>query len=420
MLVGDLIVSTRELGPDPCQVISWLAAAGTATTGGTLTAGTYYLQATAVTPWGESTPTNEQTIVVGGANNAITVTIGFAGGFNSSITGIKLYLGTVSGGENVYYFFPITPLASDILLILSNHAASGVPPTQNRAYLPDTDGGFTSAATLYRWLNESLKALARVTGGIQDSCGIASISGQRRYVAPGQWLRFDQCFYDGWELDLGNKGDTFRNRNITANISISLMVDAQSDTTRIELYWTPGRTSGTAQINGTVTAVSSTVPIQTVVGWLLADGYALLSDGTNNEIISYSAQTPTQLTGCIRGWSGTQPFAFISAETVITELNIELTGYRMPYVYNVGQAAVTLGVPPGWEPFLKDYMLGLFRNAEQETEEGKGLMKQATDGLEAWVKSNKPVAGPRQARMYGDFGIRGLVPGGLTGGIIIP
>jgi hypothetical protein len=65
-------------------------------------------------------------------------------------------------------------------------------------------------------------------------------------------------------------------------------------------------------------------------------------------------------------------------------------------------------------------MLGLFREAEQERQEASDLMKQATTGLEQWAKSNKPVAGPRQCQMYGNTGIRGLVPGGLSGGIIIP
>jgi len=274
---------------------------------------------------------------------------------------------------------------------------------------------------MYRWLNDALKAAARITNGIQDAVGVSSVSGQRRYVTTlqGQWLRLDQCFYDGWELDLGNKAETFRNRNLTANIAISLMVDAQSDTTRLELYWTPSRTSGTATTTAPITTGAITIPITGVSGWLLQDGYALISDGVNSEVITYSAQNGSSMTGVIRGWSGTQSFAFLTGAT-ITELNIELNGYRMPYVYSVGQAGLALGVPPGWEPFLKDYLLGTFREAEQESQEAQSLKDRAAKGLEAWVKSNKPVAGPRQMRMYGDYGLRGTVPGGLTGPLIIP
>ncbi len=210
--------------------------------------------------------------------------------------------------------------------------------------------------------------------------------------------------------------ETFRNRNLTANITISLMVDAQSDTTRIELYWTPGRTSGSTTTNATLNAGDLNVGINAATGWLLADG--LVQVGA--EILSYSAITATQLQNVIRGWNGTVTPATLATGATVKELNIELLGYRMPAVYSVGNSAMNLGVPPGWEPFLKDYMVGLFREAEQERQEAQSLKDGAVKALESWAKSNKPVAGPRQCRMYGDYGIRGLVPGGLTGGIIIP
>jgi hypothetical protein len=416
MLVGDLILNVRSLGPDLPQVFPAPALNSLVpTTVGTLGAGTYFIVITAITPWGESLPSTEASVTLAGPNNAIQVNFFDIAG----VTGIyRIYVGFTTGTES--FFFQFGPGATSPITILNaNNQQFGSPPVRSSAFLPDTDGGFVSAATMYRWLNDTLRAAARVTGGIQDACGIASTSGNRRYVAPGQWLKFDQCFYDGWELDLGNKAETFRNRNLTANIAISLMVDAQSDTTRIELYWTPSRTSGTATTTGPITAQASTIPFTGLLGWLLADGYAMISDGTNTEIVTYSAQNPTSLTGVIRGWAGTQPFAF-QAGAIIAELNVELNGYRMPYFYSVGQAGVTLGVPPGWEPFLKDYLLGTFRKAEQETDEGEKLQGQATKALTDWVMSNKPVAGPRQMRMYGDYGLRGTVPGGLTGPIIIP
>lgn len=416
MLVGDLIMNVRSLGPDNPQVmgppgLSSLTAV--TSVGGSIAPGTYFIVLTAVNQWGETLASTEQSVTIVGPNNSIQ--IAFFGPPNA--TGLRVYLGFNSGAENLYFNFSIATSPVTLLSITNFIAAS--PPVNASAFLPDTDGGFCSASTMYRWLNDTLKAASRVTGGIQDACGIASVSGNRRLVAPGQWLKFDQCFYDGWELDLGNKAETFRNRNLTANIAISLMIDAQSDTTRIELYWTPSRTSGTATTTGPITTSATTIPLTGVNGWLLADGYASISDGVNpTEIVTYSAQNPS-LTGCIRGWAGTQAFAWGTGATV-RELNVELNGYRMPYVYSVGQSLVTLGVPPGWEPFLKDYLLGIFRKAEQETEEGERLQQQATKALTDWVMSNKPVAGPRQMRMYGDYGLRGTVPGGLTGPIIIP
>jgi hypothetical protein len=416
MLVGDLIMSVRALGPDPPLAALQapnVGVPGAAVWGGSLIPGTYYVVVTQLNPWGESLPSTEQSVVVVSTGFVISITP------DVGATSARVYIGTSSGLENNYMTFAVTPGSTTSLTFTGVGTVGGVPPATSSAYFPDSNGGFVSASTLYSWLNEALKAAARATGGIQDTCGISSVSGMRRYVVPGQWLKFDQCFYDGWELDLGNKAETFRNRNLTANIAISLMVDAQSDTTRIELYWTPSRTAGATTLSAPIVLNSFNLPINPPAGWLLADGFAGINDGTNQEVVSYSAQTASALTGCIHGWSGTQPYAF-AAGAVVSELNIEINGYRMPATYSVGQSAVTLGVPPGWEPFLKDYMLGLFRGAEQETDEGEKLKASALKGLAEWAKSNKPVAGPRQCRMYGDSGIRGVVPGGLTGGIIIP
>jgi hypothetical protein len=426
-LVGDLIMNVRALGPDNPQMTLGIPGVGVPAqavlAGGTLPNGSYFTVITQLNPWGESLGSAEQAITTTGGNNGFTVVVTPSIG----AVAVRVYLGTLAGQENIYALYTLAgglvPGVANTLNFTNLGIAAGQPTVNSSAFVPDSDGSFVSSATMYRWINDALRAASRITGGIQDAVGIASVSGQRRYVTTlqGQWLRLDQCFYDGWELDLGNKAETFRNRNLTANISISLMTDAQSDTTRLELYWTPSRTAGTASTNANILATDTNIAITGVSGWLLADGYALISDvaGTNSEVVSYSAQTGSQLVNCIRGWAGTQPFPFLSGASV-TELNIELNGYRMPYVYSVGQGLTALGVPPGWEPFLKDWMLGSFRKAEQETDEGQKLQDGAAKMLEQWVKSNKPVAGPRQCRMYGDYGVRGLVPGGLTGGIVIP
>lgn len=418
MNVGDLILGVRALGPDPAPVLSIASGSAPvlALVPGTFVVGpaTWYLVYTLINQWGETVPSLESSIAVT-AGNTIQLAPNFIANNTTSI-GIRVYYGEVSGGETIMEEFQYPADFTSGKVILTGNGNYAIPPTYSSAFLPDGDGGFASATTMYRWLNEALKAAARATGGIQDTCGVASVSGMRRYTAPGQWLKFTQCFYDGWELDLGNRAETFRNRNLTANISISLMVDAQSDTTRIELYWTPSRTSGKSSTSDPLLAADTDVQINPSNGWLLQDGLVQVG----NEILTYSAITATDLQNCIRGWNGTQPAASLAANAIVSELNIELTGYRMPAVYEVGNAGVTLGVPPGWEPFLKDYMLGLFRDAEQERQEAKDLKDSAMKGLESWAKSNKPVAGPRQCRMYGDYGIRGLVPGGLSGGLIIP
>src|SRR5437660_1761288 len=234
-----------------------------------------------LTAWGETTVFPEQSFTIGGGLNSVSASVNI---FQGAIS-VRIYYGSAAGQEFQYEQFSV--VSNPVIGTLANIPISGAPPVRNSAFLPDTDGGFVSSYTMFRWLNDALKAAARITGGIQDTCGIASVSGMRRYVSPGQWLRFDQCFYDGWELDLGNKAETFRNRNLTANIAISLMVDAQSDTTRIELYWTPSRTSGKTTTSGTLLANDQNVNINPATGWLLADGFVQVGA----EIMSYSAIT---------------------------------------------------------------------------------------------------------------------------------
>jgi len=212
--VGDLIMNVRSLGPDsPIMTLTALSPGSpTAATlvGGILAAATYYVQVTQLTNWGESLASNEQSVTIVGPNNGFTIVVNPQIGCSS----VRVYAGTSTGQENFYALYNVAnglvPGASNTLNFTGLNVVAGSPPLNSSAFVADSDGSFVSAATMYRWLNDALKAAARITGGIQDAVGISSISGQRRYVVTlqGQWLRLDQCFYDGWELDLGTKAET--------------------------------------------------------------------------------------------------------------------------------------------------------------------------------------------------------------------
>lgn len=68
----------------------------------------------------------------------------------------------------------------------------------------------------------------------------------------------------------------------------------------------------------------------------------------DNEIMSYSIVSLTQLTGLIRGYSGTIPSAH-SSGALVTQLILRLLGRRMPVPVAVGQSANILDIPQGWE-----------------------------------------------------------------------
>lgn len=75
------------------------AAPSTATTGGTLTAGTYYYVITALNSGGETTQSNEVSQVTTGATSTITLSWASVAG----ATGYNIYRGTAAGLENAQF-----------------------------------------------------------------------------------------------------------------------------------------------------------------------------------------------------------------------------------------------------------------------------------------------------------------------------
>lgn len=97
----------------------------TATTGGSLTAATYYYVVTALTASGETVKSNEQSIATTGSTSTVTVTWGAVAG----ATGYRVYRGTSAGAESVYY------APGNVTTFTDTGATStaGTPPTTNTA-----------------------------------------------------------------------------------------------------------------------------------------------------------------------------------------------------------------------------------------------------------------------------------------------
>jgi hypothetical protein len=77
-----------------------MTSAVAAETGGTLTAGDYYYKVSAIGPWGESVASAESSAAtIVGATGSVTVTYGAVSG----ATGYRVYRGTATGEQNLYY-----------------------------------------------------------------------------------------------------------------------------------------------------------------------------------------------------------------------------------------------------------------------------------------------------------------------------
>lgn len=116
-------VTDAQIQWDSTVLLSFptLTSVTTSTTGGTLAAGTYFYVVTAIFPQGESTKSNELSVVTTGTTSSNTINWTAVTG----ATGYRIYRGTTTGGQNVYYS------VGAVTTYLDTNAAStgGSPPT---------------------------------------------------------------------------------------------------------------------------------------------------------------------------------------------------------------------------------------------------------------------------------------------------
>lgn len=150
ILVGDPIIAMRALGPDPCGVLPPpVGATVTAAAGGGLFAATWYVVLTYLTPWGESSRSREIPVVLAGGNLAFQVTIP---NLAPGATAVRAYFGIQTGLEAQYQQQDVSTIApgAQVQFTVSAWGAGAIPPQKSSAYLPDSDGGYVSAAIAYR------------------------------------------------------------------------------------------------------------------------------------------------------------------------------------------------------------------------------------------------------------------------------
>ncbi len=140
------IFNTGTLGPPTIGTLT------TNTTGGTLAIGTFFYVVTALNSVGETIASAEKSITTTTATSTITIPWGLVGGASS----YKIYRGTASGGENVYFTATgTTPSFTDT----GAAGTSGTPPSVSTAL----------SASLY-------KDLTLVAGGLDNTGGVYSFN----------------------------------------------------------------------------------------------------------------------------------------------------------------------------------------------------------------------------------------------------
>ncbi len=398
-LVGDPILAMRAQAPDlpPTLPPPTASFAVVAATGSTLAAGTYLLVVTQRNAFGETLPTAESSAQVVGANQGIQVTSLLLPGAST----IRAYLtqpGGTSGGEIQFVESTASPFT-----ISTPPPATGIPPTRATAYLPDMDGPQVSAGIVFGWLNEGLKKLSRITGGLLDYAGVPTQAGNPLYVMPGEWLKIIDVWYNGYWIQGAKRGDFFRRNAVNAQILTGVTVSVFTDRQVLEVTYQPDRNAGSTATTADMTATDVSVPIANISAFLLPFGFAQIG----SEIVGYSSLLAGAMSGLIRGLGSASPAQAWPSGTTVKELPLFWCGKRVfGTTYAPGQSNLNLPVPDGWDPILKTYLLGCFRELEQDERNAERLYKQFASEGEAWMYANRlipsfvQVGGTNQPEIY--------------------
>jgi hypothetical protein len=327
-------------------------------------------------------------------------------------TTIRAYL-TLPGGASQSEIGFVESTVSPFTIIAAPTAA-GIPPARATAYLPDADGSTFGASTLFKWLNEGLKRLSRICGGLQDYAGVSTEKGNPFYVLPGQWLSITDVWYGGYWVQGGKRQDFFRRNSVTSSILNAVTVSIFTDRQVIETSYQPDRSGGITSTTADMQPTDTRVPLSNVGAFLLPFGFAQI--GT--EMVAYSSLGGGYMGGLIRGVGSSAVPQFWPAGTTVTELPLFWCGKRIfSIAYQPGQSSQVLTIPQGWENILVYWMLAQAREAEQDGQNAKRLLDQFQKDGQQWLMENKGVVTKVQV---GDPTSPLVYNQTVAGGIIVP
>jgi hypothetical protein len=276
-------------------------------------------------------------------------------------------------------------------------------PSRSTSFLPDTDGNFIGGYMAYRLLNRALQEMVKIAGGIIDVTGVQTQVNQSMYRLASPFYGFTNAWFDGYPMDVVQRSMMYL-RNSAAGFSGILSYEQDGPQQVIQVWPQSNRTGGQTYLSGEVGADDNE--------FIAFDASGFLSIGLcqiDDEIMVYSqiqkTTTPPviqyQFSGVTRGMGGTTP-AIHQPDAIVTELNLRMSGYRMPKTYQVGDSAQTLMVPQAWETPLVLHMLAQVRSMEQDDATAQKLLSDFQAQAEKIAKGSR--AGrikPRQIPIWG-------------------
>jgi hypothetical protein len=261
---------------------------------------------------------------------------------------------------------------------------------------PSADGGLFRAQTLYRFLNDGVKALAaRTNWVVEDWTAVAVAQHLPTYDINAQWQAFDEVFVKGWRLGLATEGYLLWPQVVESGQSLVYALHNTTDHWNLRFFPAPNYTDAATTLVGGVTATSTSLVVADATGFL-PYGFVQLE----SELIQYYNLTGTTLSGLVRGVGATSAAAHVDL-TAITHCSGWIKGKRTPREITIATDLVE--VPLAFQYPLQLYVLSRCAQAQNDDAGAQSLMQQFMQECEQ--RKNDPKLQANQGlsvKPYGD------------------
>lgn len=280
--------------------------------------------------------------------------------------------------------------------------------------LPDSDGMFR-ASTLYGWLDDGVRIMARLCGSIIDDwIALPQVGLQPWYAVPAPFQTMTDAFSNMWRISLRdiNAGDVIWPSTPQA-ASQSLWGYQRKRTDHLEIgLWPVPLTSDPVTILVTALGVSGDPSVNlTGVTGFLPSGFVQI----DSEIIQYQQVVGSSLMVLSRGQCGTTAVTHLAGAAVLS-LGLWIRGTRSPMRIIASTSFVELPLDIVGE--LKTYLLARCRRAENEHEEARALMKEFQEACRGIRGDPNRIENTWQVPAFGESSPGPIYPGGGFGIIV--
>lgn len=304
------------------------------------------------------------------------------------------------------------PQAGEIITSVRDMGPDPVYDDVTGEPLPDADGSFLRASTLYRWLTNGIRELTRrCNWTVMDWTAMYQTLRQQVYRLNMRFVNVDGVFCNQYRLmHLDELHTTYPSYAVAQPLWFSW--HHRSDHLELSLWPAPDRYDPIAHLMTTLDPVALTLDLSSTANFL-PFGWVLIG----SELMQYSALRTDLFSGATpglevvrRGVSGTTPAIHYAGESVY-HMGIWARGWRAPNPVRRSTDCVEL--PFAFQAPLETYLLARYREAEQDRQGAQSLQQQFIEEVNSiladpvWQQPPFPV----QARAYGSSPVGALAYG---------